>query len=329
MTVDQDPSAIPLPQGSAAQMPPEALSRYRAFMRREAPKVQDDWMQVDIYKATIEALDPSMVNRLHELTVSVFWPHRAPDIELVVGLGTGYVALDEIGRPLSSVMGFCSDPDFAMLGMMVTMPRLQAQGTGGRLLRRVMTDCQGRDLRLSATRQGYRLYESAGFTPVGLVYQHQGIARAIRPPASVPGLSLRPLEPRDMEAVLGLDLHAFGAARRAILDVLLGASEAIVAERGGQIEGFAMMRNFGKGKVIGPLIAEQDDVAMQLAAHFIMAQEGSFLRLDTIVESERFEAFLSAAGMGVYDTVTDMRFGRLRRATTGPVTYGLAMQSLG
>lgn len=68
---------------------------------------------------------------------------------------------------------------------------------------------------------------------------------------------------------------------------------------------------------------------MQLAAEFIMAHKGQFLRLDTIIESERFEAFVSAAGLGVYDTVTDMRYGRLRRAESGPMTFGLAMQSLG
>ncbi|MCA0964190.1 hypothetical protein [Salipiger bermudensis] len=298
-------------------------------MTRKAPSLESDWMQVDIYKAHIEEMGPAMLTRMHELTMSVFWPHRAPDIALCIGLGKGYVALDEIGRPLSSAMGFPSDEDFAMLGMMVTTPRLQAQGTGGRLLRRLINDLKGRDLRLSATREGYRLYEAAGFTPVGLVYQHQGMARAIHPPEPVAGVTVRPMRPDDLPAIAALDRHAYGAARTAILTALNEVSEVIVAERGGEIEGFAMMRTFGKGRVIGPLIAEQDGVAMQLAAHFILACEGEFLRLDTIVESERFEAFVSAAGLGVYDTVTDMRFGRLRRAKSGPMTYGLAMQSLG
>lgn len=329
MSVAQDTSDHALPPGSAELMPPEALARHLAFMRREAPKVESDWMQVDTYKARIEPVAASMIDRLHELTVSVFWPHRASDIEMVLGLGTGYLALDEIGRPLSSVMGFPSGDDFTMLGMMVTTPRLQSQGTGGRLLRRVMTEQAGRDLRLSATRQGYRLYEGAGFTPVRLVYQHQGVARAIRPPEPVQGVSIRPMQESDLPAIRALDTHAYGAARTAILDALLRVSEVLVAERGGAIEGYAMIRNFGKGRVIGPLVAEQDGVAMQLAAEFIIAHEGQFLRLDTIIESERFEAFVSAAGLGVYDTVTDMRYGRLRRASSGPMTYGLAMQSLG
>ncbi len=329
MSLDPDASELALPEGSAAEMPAEALARNRAFMRREAPKLASDWMQVDIYKARIEAIDLAMVERLHELTVSVFWPHRAPDIALMVGLGKGYIALDEIGRPLSSAMGFPSADDFTMLGMMVTTPRLQAQGTGGRLLRRVMREHAGRDMRLSATREGYRLYESAGFTPVGLVSQHQGVARRIRRPDTLPGLVLRPMEPGDLEAVQALDAHAYGATRDRILDALLAVSEVLVAERGGAVEGYAMIRNFGKGRVIGPLVAEQDTVALQLAAEFILAHEGQFLRLDTIIDSDGFEAFLSAAGLGVYDTVTDMRYGRRRRALSGPLTYGLAMQSLG
>jgi GNAT superfamily N-acetyltransferase len=328
-SLKQDYLGPSLPAGSAEGMPQEALSRHDAFMTRKGPSVESDWLQVDIFKAHIEDLDPAMLTRMHELTMSVFWPHRPPDIALCIGLGKGYVALDEIGRPLSSAMGFPSEEDFAMLGMMVTTPRLQAQGTGGRLLRRVINDLKGRDLRLSATREGYRLYEAAGFVPVGLVYQHQGVARAIHPPEPVAGLTVRAMQPGDLPAIQALDRHAYGAARTSILSAVRGVSEGIVAERGGEIEGFAMMRTFGKGRVIGPLVAEQDGVAMQLAAHFILANEGAFLRLDTIVESERFEAFVSAAGLGVYDTVTDMRFGRLRRARSGPMTYGLAMQSLG
>lgn len=248
----QDQSDLALPYGSAELMPPEALARHRAFMRRETPKVESDWLMVDTYKARIEQLDTPMVERLHELTVSVFWPHRASDIELVLSLGTGYVALDEIGRPLSTAMGFPSGDDFAMLGMMVTTPRLQSQGTGSRLLRRVMQDQAGRDLRLSATREGYRLYETAGFTPVRLVYQHQGVARAIRPPEPVQGVSIRPMQESDLPEIRALDTHAYGAERTAILDALQGVSDVLVAERGGAIEGYAMIRNFGKGRVIRP-----------------------------------------------------------------------------
>ncbi|OCX60010.1 hypothetical protein BFP70_17965 [Thioclava sp. SK-1] len=298
-------------------------------MNREAPATHSDWLQVDSYKARIEPVDASKVALLHELTVSVFWPHRVHDLELIVEQGRGFVALDEINRPLSSVMQFPHGDDFAMLGMMVTTPRLQSYGSGSRLLRRVMQDNLGKDMRLSATRSGYRLYESAGFVPVGRVWQHQGLVRPIRPPTAAENVVVRPMQAADRAAIHGLDLGAYGAARTGLLDRLIALSECVVAERDGVICGFAMLRQFGKGQVIGPLVADDDALAMQLCAPFLQQSEGRFVRFDLAVQSERFAAFLAAAGLGSYDTVTEMRFGRLRRAMSGAQTYGLASQSLG
>lgn len=318
-----------LPAGSAGQMSVDALGRFGAFMRRETLEVAQDWMQVDTYKARIDVIDPMQIAALHALTVGVFWPHRYNDIAILLEMGSGYVALDEIDRVLSSAMHFPSGDDFDMLGMMVTTPRLQAQGTGSRLLRRVMADGKGRDMRLSATRAGYRLYESAGFVPDGLIYQHQGIARAIREPSPLPGLSLRPMEPRDAAAVTEIDTHAYGATRNRIMEAVGLRSDAIVAERDSAVIGYAYCRPFGRGRVIGPCVAEDDAVAIRLAAHFVMAHQGEFLRFDLHQENERIGAFLSAAGLGVFDTVTEMHLGRARRARSGPMVHGMAMQSLG
>lgn len=305
-----------------------SADRYGAFMAgarlaEEAPLV------LDAFEAVIVPTDVSKRPLLHELTVSVFWPHRDHDLDLFLSLGQGYIALDAIGRPLGSSMYFPMGDDFAMFGMMVTTPRLQAMGAGRRLLREIMRDCEGRDLRLSATRSGYRLYEAAGFDPVGTIWQQQGIARPFRLPSPVAGLDLRPMNSADRDVIHALDAHAYGAARTVVLDALLGHSTGMVVERGGAICGYALMRKFGKGMVIGPVVAEDDAMAMQLVAPLIQACEGQFTRLDTPQQSEQFKAFLSAAGMGVFDTVTEMYIGKQRRATEGPLVYGLAAHSLG
>ncbi len=286
-------------------------------------------MKVDVFQAYTHAIRPSDLPLLHELTVGVFWPHRDHDLEMFMRMGDGYLALDEIGRPLSSAMKFDMGADFAMLGMMITAPRLQTLGTGRGLLDRIMGECDGRDMRLSATRAGYRLYEKAGFIPVGTIRQHQGKVRRIYAPDPAEGTTVRPAQAADWPAVLTLDKTAFGAERSAILTLLRDASECLVAERDGQIVGFAMVRSFGKGEVIGPSVAESEPMAMQLIAPMIQAREGAFLRLDTPVPDGQFTAFLAAAGLGLYDTVTEMRIGPQRRATQGPVLFGLAAHSLG
>jgi GNAT superfamily N-acetyltransferase len=315
-------------QPSAPRQTLDADQRRAAFLAEADGGVEAD-LRVDTFIAAIQPIGPASRDLLHELTVSVFWPHRASDLDLFLSLGKGWLALDEIGRPLSSAMYFPMGDDFAMFGMMVTPPRLQAQGAGRHLLRRILRDCAGRDLRLSATRSGYRLYENAGFTPVGVIRQQQGLARPIRLPDPVPGLELVPVGAGHAAAIAALDAHAYGADRGAVLAALLAVSSGLVALRGGVPVGFALMRRFGKGLVIGPVVAEDDAMAMALVAPLAQQGAGQFLRLDTPVESEHFSAFLAAAGMGVFDTVTEMRVGPQRRATSGAVTYGLASHSLG
>lgn len=290
---------------------------------------QADLMRVDNFDARARRIAPEDRALLHELTVGVFWPHRAHDLDMFISLGEGYLATDEIGRALGSSMYFRAGDNFAMLGMMVTAPRLQTLGTGRWLLRRVMRDCEGSDLRLSATRQGYRLYESTGFTPLHAIRQHQGTVRGVAVPEPVPGASIRAMTSGDVPVIRALDRHAYGAERRVTLDRMLELSSGLVIETGGEIRGFAMLRKFGRGMVIGPLVAEDDRMAMALAAPLIQRHQGGFVRLDTPVQSEAFSEFLTDAGMVLHDTVTEMYHGTQRRPLEGVQIYGLASHSLG
>ncbi|MFT6459300.1 N-acetyltransferase [Pseudophaeobacter arcticus] len=289
----------------------------------------DSHLKVDVFQAATHEISLKDLPLLQELTVGVFWPHRDRDLEMLVKLGQGYLVLDEIGRPLSSAMKFEMGPDLAMLGMMITAPRLQTLGTGRWLLQQIMQDCGSRDMRLSATRAGYRLYKNAGFEPVATIRQQQGIARQVLPPAPLPHTDVRAIDDADWVALLELDLGAYGGDRKNILQALQAKSDCVVAERAGQIVGYAMIRNFGRGQVIGPVVADSDRLAIQLIAPLIEKRSGAFLRMDTPAEEGELTNFLSAAGLGLYDTVTEMCLGKQRRATSGAVVYGLAAHSLG
>ena len=289
----------------------------------------NDSLRFHAYEARVEPIEPTDRGRLHELTVSVFWPHRDSDLDLLMKLGAGYIALDEIGRPLGSAMHFKMGENFAMLGMMVTPPRLQAQGGGRFLLQRIMADCEGRDMRLNATRSGYRLYLSAGFQHVTTVYQHQGHLGT--PPAvdALPGVDLSPITPDDRAAVRQMDQVAFGADRQTVIDALLDVSTGMIATRSGAPCGVALMRRFGKGHVIGPLVAESEVLAVQMVSELLRQVPGHFVRLDTPCQGALLTGFLTAAGIPRFDTVTEMRLGGSPRATEGLVTYALAAHSLG
>ena len=285
--------------------------------------------RVDVFVSAARPLESGDLHHLHQLAVSVAWPHRSRDLRLLMSLGRGYLALDEIERVLASGMYFEMGEDFAMLGMMITAPRLQTFGAGRWLLDRILADCGGRDLRLNATRAAYRLYESAGFVPVATVHQRQGMVGEGPLPEGGPTCPVRTLQASDLAALPALDQVAFGAERRAVLEALFAVSEGTVALRDGVPAGFALIRDFGRGRVIGPVVAEDEAMAMALIAPLVTRHRGQFLRIDTACDSPTFFAFLDAAGLDAFDTVTQMRLGKQRGGDGSVRTFGLAAHTLG
>ncbi|EJL52817.1 putative acyltransferase [Rhizobium sp. CF122] len=287
---------------------------------------------IDSFEMRIAGIDSADLEQLHALSVSVGWPLRSEDLQLLREVGRGYVALDEIGRLTGSAMWFPHGDDFATIGMVITSPRLQTNGAGRWLMDHVLSDCHGRDLRLNATRAARRLYHSLGFQPVRTIYQCQGIAR--RPIDLITQTEqpeVRRLEGENLAAVVELDAGAFGVSRAALIGKLFAQSIGYGLVRDGRLCAFALCRPFGRGHVIGPVVAETDADAVAVIRQHVFAHENQFLRLDTPVESGTFATFLSQSGLTVFDTVLAMsRRGKGDAAVVpGPNLCGLASHALG
>lgn len=281
--------------------------------------------QLETYELTARPMGPADVDLLHQLSISVAWPHRPEDWRLLLDVGRGIVACDEIGRVVGSAMWFPFGAEACSIGMVITSPRLQAHGAGRWLMDRVFLEARAPAKVLNATRAAYRLYVSMGFQPGRTVFQTQGIVTAAPPD---PGLA-RPGGPEDHAAIRALDRAAFGADRSLVLDRLLAVSEAQVIERDGRVAGYALCRRFGRGHVVGPVVAASAEAAVALAAPHVAARVGRFVRMDTQEEGGPLRAFLAAAGIGAYDTVTSMSLGAPLPSSEGVRVFGLANQALG
>ena len=274
------------------------------------------------------------VESLHALSVGVGWPHRADDWRLLVDLGRGVAALDEIGRVLGSALWFPQAEGFATVGMVITSPRLQARGAGAWLMGEVLAAAGARPLGLNATRAAVRLYRGLGFVPEGPVFQHQGAA-APAPPGETPppGAVLREVAAADLPALAALDAVAFGAPRPGVLGRLLAASRGTLLLRDGRAGAFALRRPFGRGAVIGPVVASCDADAVAVVRRELSGAAGQVLRLDTRQPEGAFRTFLARRGLVLYDRVETMARGRPwtagARPAGAPVTYGLASHALG
>jgi len=281
------------------------------------------------YELTLRELQESDIDKLHQLSVGVRWPHRPADWQMLLRLGKGFAGCDKIGRIVGSAMWFPMGEDFATTGMVITSPRLQAQGGGRWLMNHVMEQCHDRRLQVNVPQAAYRLYHALGFKPVATVVQYQG--EAIDPgEVAVPtGAKLRPLEAADLAEISRLDEIAFGADRSAILAELLAHSDGMALERDGRIAGFSLCRKFGRGHVIGPLVATDSDDAIALAAPHAAKHAGHFLRLDTARPEEAFAAFIKRCGLSEFDRVTTMSLPARPQVDTEMHTFALASHTLG
>ena len=263
----------------------------------------------------------------HRLSLEVKWPHRLSDWKLVHGLGAGYVAEDERGL-IGTVLYWKFGRRQASLGMVIVTPRAQGRGIGRKLMDLALADLEGRDVLLAATAVGQPLYEALGFVPVGIIAQHQGIAGRVPALALPRGERLRPIGSREEQRLVSLDRRASGLSRDRAMRALLRTCEGIVLDRGGDAIGFALLRRFGRGLVIGPVVAPDAPRAKALIGHWVAANAGRFVRIDVDV-SRGIGPWLDSIGLAQASTGVTMARGAPPPADREAVVFGLINQALG
>jgi GNAT superfamily N-acetyltransferase len=270
------------------------------------------------------------VKLLHALSIGVGWPHRPKDWNFLRRAGHGIVAVDGIGRVFGSAMWFPHGHEFATIGLVITSPRTQAQGTGRWLMEQVFERCGSRNLSLNSTDAAYHLYLSLGFTKEAVVYLWQGEVVSSLPAVPVLDGELHSLSAENVEEIAALDERAFGTNRQKLLALLAEGASICVLRRGGETVGYSMNREFGRGHVIGPIIASNDCDAIHLTAVHLRDLVGRFARVDTREQTGPFADFLQQSRLAMSETVTTMSKGRrfLNRKENEPWVYGLAGHAL-
>ena len=253
------------------------------------------------------------------------WPHREEDWALFLEAGEGIVAERE-GRVLGTVMAWRYGEDFATLGMVIVANAAQGQGVGRTLMEAMLDRLKGRRVVLNATAAGLPLYEKLGFVETDTVHQHQATAASVPQVSATPAGRVRALGPDDD---LG-DLYsrASGMDRAALLERLAAIARTAVLIRDRQPLGFAQSRRFGRGWLIGPVVAPDQVGARALILHELGAHAGAFCRLDVTGEGGLSE-WLEEIGVPRVDTVKTMTRGRKPDRDPDVSVYAIAAQALG
>jgi GNAT superfamily N-acetyltransferase len=282
-------------------------------------------MSADIAaQVRLRPLQRADLSSAQALSASFGWPHRVEDWEFMLGLGRGWAA-ERDGVLAGTGMCWMYGQADAALGMICVDRNHQAKGIGRSLLRALLHALEGRRIAIHATEEGLPLYGSLGFVPTGRIRQHQGAA--FQPPLMPlrAGERVRPTGRSDPALLCALDREASGLDRRNLIAALLEAGTAVVLDEDGRATGFAILRRFGIGQVIGPVVARDAPGARALIGHFLAANPGQFMRID-VPEESGLSNWLQSLGLAdAGGAVRMVRGAGLER----PRSFALASQALG
>ncbi|MGY4303337.1 putative N-acetyltransferase YhbS [Bradyrhizobium sp. USDA 4369] len=275
--------------------------------------------------ASFTVFGPEHLDAATRLSRQAGWPHRREDWQMALALSRGCVAIAADARVIGTVLMTPYGAAAGTINMVIVDEAERGQGLGRRLMREALTLAGDRRLQLVATADGLPLYEKLGFGRTGEIVQHQGqLAQAVTRSDAV-----RAATPNDITAIAALDAVAFGAERSDLIVHLASVGEFAVLERQAQTAGFAALRRFGRGLVIGPVVASDLDDAKALVGHFLAGREGEFIRVDTGIESG-LAPWLMSLGLAHVGGGIVMHRPAVKDSTPQPPTsFALASQAFG
>lgn len=278
-------------------------------------------MQTDTVELT--TFEARHLDGAWSLSRAAGWPHRREDWALSLSVSTGVVALDGdrvVGTALMTPFGAAS----ATINLIIVDQQLRGHGIGRRLTAAALALAGDRTCRLVATADGLPLYEKLGFKATQEIYQHQGFVEV-----SQPLVGFEWAEKTSLPELAALDSLAYGGDRQALLGQIAATGQFAVMRRSGAIAGFAAVRPFGRGQVIGPVVAPDEEIARQLIRFVAASREGQFLRIDVPGDSG-LSHWLEGLGFShVGGGMAMMRGESGPRQPQAPQTFALASQAFG
>ncbi|GAA0485345.1 GNAT family N-acetyltransferase [Tatumella punctata] len=237
------------------------------------------------------------------LSQQVSWPHRYQDWQQALSLGEGVVAENQHGVVGCALLWQWGEAR-STLGLVIVDPACQGQGIGKQLMQALLEKAAGGNVRLHATEMGKGLYQKYGFVVQCSVFQHQTAQlpeiSAPRPDATA-GETVRPLRREELPALIEQDYQAHGLYRPALWQDLLQSADALlVLENPARPLGYMVIRKFGRGHVIGPMLAADESSARKLFGYAAAQLTGQFVRIDTYGNTA-FSDWLSECGLPVVD----------------------------
>jgi GNAT superfamily N-acetyltransferase len=279
------------------------------------------------------ALRESDLTAAMALSQEAGWNQIVADWRIFLELGRLIGLTREDGRLIATAATLPHGSEFGWISMVLVTASERRQGLARWLLRRCMDELIAQKLVpvLDATPAGRMVYVGLGFDDCWTM--RRLVARTAGTPSRAvlkSDASIRSIQKDDWPEIIALDTDVFGADRSGLLRRLakrLPAS-ALVAERGGRIVGYLLGRDGRNMSQLGPLAAENEDVAMALLSRGITAVPAP-LAIDLPDRHGPMGEWLGTLDFKVERPLTRMVYGRSEAFDDGARLFAIAGPELG
>lgn len=252
------------------------------------------------------------------LSQAAGWAHEARDWEMLLQLSTGRVALSE-GRVVGTSFRTDFGAQLSALSMIIVSQEMRSQGLGRRLMVSLMQAGNARAYRLIATRTGRPLYEKLGFEEVDQILTLRGKVRCALQRSMAPAG-----RQRDCDSLVHLESTSYGGNRAALVDWLLTHTKLVIHRDERAVTGYAAMRPFAQGYVIGPVVSKTLEDAQALIIHLLQGINGSLVRLD-VIRASGLAPLLQTFGLELVDAPLVMQLGVTALGTDRKAAFSQAL----
>jgi GNAT superfamily N-acetyltransferase len=226
------------------------------------------------------------------------WNQTAADWRMFGDFGTIYAIRNDAGHLVATAAALPYGARFGWISMVLVTKNFQRRGLATRLLRRCIDDLTAQHLVpvLDATPAGREVYRQLGFNDTWR-FQRLAAANPRALPSAATDVAVNPITEGILPELSAYDATVFGADRGKLLARLHSRlpHAAFFAQRGGRVAGLLLGREGRIATQLGPLVAEDDDIATALLTRALEAIGGPVF-IDVPDARTNLTAWLAARG---------------------------------
>jgi len=200
------------------------------------------------------------------------------------------------GRIIATGSAVIYSDDYAFCGLYIVDPDYRGKGYGLALTKARLEYCRDRNVGIDGVLENVKIYERIGYVP----YYENCRYSAVAPSARSSPDQIVPIAELDFDTLLRYDRQCFPAHRDTFLNAWINqpGAAALAYIDGGQLKGYGVRRRCLSGYKIGPLFADNRDIAECLLDALTADIAGENFYLDTPETNTDAIAIAESRGMG-------------------------------